>query len=165
MSALDPLRVTLLACTSAQAFGFPFFGTYAHALNGVNYFRGANFAYAAGATANTTAFLTPFPPLQVDDFLNFQSKALVGPGLNVCQNQIFLQSIGLCAPIIDAFAEGAYYIPEIAGIDFLYATSALNLSAGVVTATFVPAAAAAVKQAITVSRAIHFPILEMNFQL
>jgi hypothetical protein len=61
---------------AAQAFDHPFYGTYAHPLNGANYVRGANFAYA-GATANATAFITPFYlNLQVDDCLNFKSKAL-----------------------------------------------------------------------------------------
>lgn len=65
-----------MRCCAAEAFDYPFFGTYAHATNGANYLRGANFAYA-GATANATAFITPFYlNLQVDLFLNFKNVTL-----------------------------------------------------------------------------------------
>ncbi|KAG0555801.1 hypothetical protein M758_11G003400 [Ceratodon purpureus] len=126
----------------AQAFDHPFYGTYAHALNGANYLRGANFAYA-GADANATAFLTPFHlNIQVDDFLNFKSKAL-DTGF------YFPDPKGPYQPVLNAFIDGAYFIPEIGGNDLAVATNALNLPAPVVIAAFVPAAAAAVKTAIT----------------
>ena len=54
-------------------------------------------------------------------------------------------------PVLNAFIDGAYFIPEIGGNDLAVATNALNLPAPVVIAAFVPAAAAAVKTAITVS--------------
>jgi len=52
-------------------------------------------------------------------------------------------------PLIDAFSQGAYYIPEIGGNDFAVATINQNLPSAVVIAAFVPDAAAAVKRAIT----------------
>jgi len=55
-------------------------------------------------------------------------------------------------PVIDPFSQGAYYIPEIGGNDFAVATLSLNLPSAFVIGAFVPAAAAAVKQAITVRR-------------
>nr|XP_024386131.1 GDSL esterase/lipase At1g09390-like isoform X1 [Physcomitrium patens]PNR46603.1 hypothetical protein PHYPA_013722 [Physcomitrium patens] len=124
------------------AFGHPYYGTYAHALNGANYVRGANFAYA-GATANATTFVTPIHlNLQVDNFLNFKSKAL-DTGF------YFPDPKGPYQPVWNAFSDGAYYIPEIGGIDLIVATSVLNLPSPVVIASFVPAAVAAVKTAIT----------------
>jgi hypothetical protein len=54
-------------------------------------------------------------------------------------------------PVPFAFNESAYYFPEIGGIDIFVATSSLGLPARDVIGTFVPAAAAAVKTAITVS--------------
>ena len=77
----------------------------------------------------------------------------------MCEIESLVESIGLYPPIADRFAEGAYYISEIGGNDLFYSTSALNLSAGVVIASFVPAAADAVKQAITVSATLWSPHL------
>lgn len=128
----------------AQAFRFPFFGTYQHVLNGANYLKGANFAYS-GATANATNFITPFYlNLQVDQFINFKNVTT-----NTSPFPRGLYTPTYLPPLINPFTQGAYYIPEIGGNDFAVATLILNLPSAAVIASFVPAAAAAVKQAIT----------------
>lgn len=140
----------------AQAFNFPFFGTYQHTLNGANYVKGANFAYS-GATANVTNFITPFYlGLQVDQFVKFKSDFL-DPSYRAKACVLLEPSYGIYAPPLDPFTLGAYYIPEIGGNDFAVATLNLNLPSAVVIGAFVPAAAAAVKQAITVRQFTIFP--------
>uniref|UniRef100_A9TUX7 Predicted protein n=1 Tax=Physcomitrium patens TaxID=3218 RepID=A9TUX7_PHYPA len=58
-------------------------------------------------------------------------------------------SKGPYQPVWNAFSDGAYYIPEIGGIDLFVAASVLNLPSPVVIVSFVPATVAAVKTAIT----------------
>lgn len=50
-------------------------------------------------------------------------------------------------PVWNAFSDGAYYIPEIGGIDLFVAASVLNLPSPVVIVSFVPATVAAFSDA------------------
>lgn len=71
----------------------------------------------------------------------------------------------LLQPVVNAFAEGVYYMLSIGGNDVFIATSALDLPSATVIATFVPAAAAAVEKAITVSARLSLRFLKLKFAI